>query len=488
MKKSTLELLLYESDLSNLAFTIVERFSTHEKLNNILSSVFSLIGNSLRMWSNSDFVNHIFINESLVQCHRLICNNDDKQSNNYKDFLLKPPKPSFNPFSSNNNIIVKTKELPKDKDDVLLQVSLENDILDSYNGSIWITSIDFSNGFPLGFFSIIWKNDPKLSEETLNLLQSVLWSLSKTIALMLGNHFPIHKTTYLPSYCPEEEKETAILFADIRNSTPLFEIARLGGTNHIRKVEILLKTWLEYAANLISSNGLGHIHHFSGDGILATFGEYAVDSKFCKKDILSCILALHTAKHLYISFHELYKSWLKHSNVNLFYLENNEDVDVTLGIGINYGKVLFGYYGTACNPNFSKQIGHLEYNLIGDHVNTAERLESIASKLEKEVDIFYRGEKHKDKFRISPIILSQTVSKRFSQIFKEDENNLNKRRGIVHLKGKGIALPFFETEINDIDNSQLTYFLKEEHNNHYRECLNNPPDLYEYINKMISKL
>lgn len=493
MDKGKLESLLAEGELSNLAFSIVERFSTHEKLSNIISSIFSLVGNSLNMWSDADYVTHIFVNETLEQSHRLIC---QYECNNYEAHNIKPPIPSYTPYYSSSDLSLMVKKLPKEKNDPLLRVTLPSEILEDIKGNLWITSLDFSYNLPLGFYSIVWKNKPTIQQPEIDLLQSALWSLSKSISLMLGNHFPIHKTTYLPSFCPEEEKETAILFADIRNSTPLFEIARLGGSDQIKRVELLLKIWLEYSAELISAPGLGHIHHFSGDGIMATFGEYAVDSEYPKpsKDVLACILAIHAGKFLFLCFQELYNAWIRHSKVYKFYSEHNEDIDVTLGIGINYGKVFFGYYGTTCNPtsyskcsNFSKHLGHLEYNLIGDHVNTAERLESIASKLEKEVDIFYRGNRFKNDFRINPIILSQTVSKRLDRILMEDIKSTNDRRGVVHLKGKGIALPFFELSIKDID-IQYSAIIKDEQYKHYLNCLQNPPDIKDYIKKLINNL
>jgi class 3 adenylate cyclase len=497
-----LESLLAESDFANLALTIVERFSTQRPLNDVLVTLFHTIGSSLRIWANAKSVVHVFSNPGLNQAHILQCEpgfwlqRDSSFENQYKEEPIEPSIPVYGPEYSTDSWNIKKFYLPKDKGNPALQASVLHKDISSHSEEIWVAQFDFANQLPLGHFCVSWLEDPKITPRNLQHIQSALWGLAKSVSIMLNNHFPIHKNTYLPSYCLEEEKPAAILFADIRNSTPLFEIARLGGTKHLRGVETLLKVWLEYAADFISASAIGNLHRFTGDGVMATFGEYEIRTIDHPADNIACALAIHAGRYLVESFQQLHTIWYSQKQVEQFYLDYNEEVELRLGIGINYGKIYFGYFGASCYSGVGLDNtgvvelypGHLEYTAIGDHVNTASRLGDVASKLAKDVDLNDRGSKYINQFRIKPIVVSQTVSKRLPNIIGEDKEGIYSRRGIVRLKGKGVAMPFFEIDPEEIDVMKYIRLFQDSPSVHHRDSLLNPPDIELYIERLKERM
>lgn len=488
-----LDELLAESDLSGLAFTLIERFSTQHPLEVVLCRLFDTVGNSLKSWSNSTWVTHVFTNPQLniQECHILRCG--DTPPNRYRSVRGQPTIPVHKPEGGLRLWKLKQLHFPEDVNDALALVTLPEEDRLRITGTVWVSQIDFANGLPLGHFCIAWRGDEMpVGEDNLAHLQSVIWHIGKCVARMLLNHHAIHATTYLPSYWQEGPKRSAILFADIRNSTPLFEVARLGGEKHIRRVESLLQAWLSYAAQLITVSGIGQIQRFAGDGFMATFGEYLIPADGQSKDQPACTLALHSAKYLIDSFDKLYSAWRQFPAVSEFYSDHNEDVDLSLGVGINYGNIYFGYYGVACSPFDSSCpagfAGHLEFTAIGDHVNTTQRFESIASKPTKEIDLYYRGQRFSEDFRSSPIIVSQTVAAHLPKILSEDWVKTQQRRGVAHLKGKGARLPFFEVQGNDLQPHVYRQCLRGFASDHYFNQLINPPALDPLIETMKNRM
>ncbi len=333
-----LDELLSESDLSGLAFTLIERFSTQYPLDVVLCNLFQTVGRSLMTWAGAEWVTHVFTNPQLniQECHILRCNRDTDSIGGYMRLAAQPSIPVYRPEGGLALWKLRLLRLPKDLDDPLVAVGIPRDDLSRRQGSVWVSQIDFANGLPLGHFCVLWASeDPPIREEDLCHLQSVMWHIGQCVARMLLNHHAIHATTYLPSYWQEGAKRAAILFADIRNSTPLFEVARLGGERHIRRVEALLQAWLCYAAQLISVSGIGQIQRFAGDGFMATFGEYLIHPNSRSVGAAACALALHSARYLVESFNTLYSTWFRSPSVRDFYSDHNEDVDLSLGVGIN---------------------------------------------------------------------------------------------------------------------------------------------------------
>lgn len=95
----------------------------------------------------------------------------------------------------------------------------------------------------------------------------------------------------------------------------------------------------------------------------------------------------------------------------------NEDIDLRLGIGINYGPAAFDFYGS----NYYR-----EYAAIGDTVNTAERLKESANKSNESDE------------RLEPILISQTAFTRVEPFIQVTKHLLNLRGKAIPVSAYGL--------------------------------------------------
>jgi adenylate cyclase len=148
-----------------------------------------------------------------------------------------------------------------------------------------------------------------------------------------------------------EEREVAVLFADLRGFTALAE-ARLP-----YDVVFVLNRYFAAMGTAVEESG-GRVDKFIGDGVMALFG---VD-----RDVeTGCRDALAAARRMIERLDELNKE-----------LENDLDRPLRIGIGIHSGPVILGEmgYGRAT-----------AMTAIGDSVNTASRLEALTKDFEAEL-------------------------------------------------------------------------------------------------------
>ncbi|MFO1093471.1 MAG: adenylate/guanylate cyclase domain-containing protein [Planctomycetaceae bacterium] len=484
-----LDRLLGENDLTNLAFSIIERFSTQRSLSSLLTETFALIGSSVQLWAGSNSIAHVFVNPQLGQSHKLICRRSSALGAShcsvaYEEISGTLPIVNFKAPKSNHWQARCVQ--PDNKDDLALLATADAESCSREN-SPWICQFDLANCAPLGQFVVVWRSKPRISASELFHIQEVLWNVARVVATVLCSHYPIHPTTYLPSFQLEGEKATAIVFADIRNSTPFFEIARLGGESQMMRVEVLLRAWFQYSADLIAARGLGNLHRFTGDGLVATFGEYAIPSETVGPDETGCLLALHAAKYLVTAFEEIHDEWRAHKSVSRFLREHNEDVDLRLGVGINYGNVRFSYIGRPAGSAATRRglggnsAGHLEYCAFGDHMNTTARLADCASRYAAELDLRSRGKRFRDDFRVAPIVCSHTAVTRISRMLNEKEESVHERKGQVRLRGKDHVVSFFEIKMPDINDLSCADILTNVASGHYSECMRHPPSRNEHV-------
>jgi len=140
---------------------------------------------------------------------------------------------------------------------------------------------------------------------------------------------------------PEGEKrEVTILFTDVRNFTLLTE--RLGAEEIVKLINI----YHELQARIIDENN-GFVDKFYGDQVMSIF-----IAKSQADD------AIHAAVEIQKSIKLLNKKRAAESKVTL-----------TVGCGVNIGKAILGKMGSK---------SRLDYTVIGDVVNVASRLCSIA--------------------------------------------------------------------------------------------------------------
>ena len=140
----------------------------------------------------------------------------------------------------------------------------------------------------------------------------------------------------------QEEVEATILFSDIRGFSTLAE--RLSA----REVADLLATHLAAMAEVVLAHG-GTIDKFAGDAVMAVFGAPDPQPDHAQR-ALQCAVAMQARQ------------------AELNAIADGEPIHV--GIGVNTGTVIAGTVGGG---------GRLEYTVLGDAVNVAQRIQSHAA-------------------------------------------------------------------------------------------------------------
>jgi len=143
----------------------------------------------------------------------------------------------------------------------------------------------------------------------------------------------------------QRELEVTVLFSDIRGFSTLSE--RLGA----RKVADVVGRHLEAMAEVITEHG-GTIDKFQGDAVMAIFGAPEPIEDHASRAV-ACALAMQ----------------VRQSELNALGWGVDEVDGLFVGIGLNTGVVVAGSIGGG---------GRLEYTVIGDAVNVAQRLQSEA--------------------------------------------------------------------------------------------------------------
>ena len=140
-----------------------------------------------------------------------------------------------------------------------------------------------------------------------------------------------------------EKKNLTILFSDIRGFTSFSE------KMEAQRLSTFLNEYLGIMTNIIFKNQ-GTLDKYIGDAIMAFWG---APLNIPKPATLACASAVQMMQALKENRQQYKKEY---------------DANINIGIGINTGSVSVGNMGSA--TNFS-------YTAIGDHVNTASRLESL---------------------------------------------------------------------------------------------------------------
>ncbi|MFC2091353.1 adenylate/guanylate cyclase domain-containing protein, partial [Elusimicrobiota bacterium] len=142
-----------------------------------------------------------------------------------------------------------------------------------------------------------------------------------------------------------EKKRVTVIFADIRGFSNLSE-----NRGPVEIVDFLNKTFSALIQIIPKYNGI--FNKYLGDGIMAYYNTPP-------DDIENTLNVLRTAMEMQKVFSDLRKQW--------------EDTDFSssgMGFGISTGEVFLGNIGTE---------KMMEYTIIGDTVNTSQRLQALAS-------------------------------------------------------------------------------------------------------------
>lgn len=142
-----------------------------------------------------------------------------------------------------------------------------------------------------------------------------------------------------------EERDVVVLFADMRGYTTLAE----GLEPHVL-VERILNRYFTAMTEVLYRHG-GTVDKFMGDGLIGVFGVPIARSDDVPRSLLAAV-------DLQLAFAELCEIWQRELGLSL-----------GMGVGVGYGPALVGNIGS---PQ------RLDYTVIGDVVNTANRLSGLA--------------------------------------------------------------------------------------------------------------
>ena len=207
-------------------------------------------------------------------------------------------------------------------------------------------------------------------------------ALGQFVGQLLESHYGVAKETYLPSFKKPGPRSIAIMFADIRDFTPVTEIAR--NFNLLEEFTEFIATYCREMCEIIQAHG-GRVHSLAGDGIMALFGEYAAETDAMRS-------AVEAARRMCLRFETIKSEYLERPKIKAFLTNEYEPMNFRLGIGINFGPVIFDYFGAP---------GSRVYSPFGDHVNFAQRLETEAARFDE------RLRERPDRMR-APILLQPT--------------------------------------------------------------------------------
>ena len=140
-----------------------------------------------------------------------------------------------------------------------------------------------------------------------------------------------------------EYKQVTVLFADVVQS---MEIAAAVGPERLREIMAEL---VDHAAAVVKRYG-GTVDKFTGDGIMAVFGAPIAYEDHAAR---ACLAALGIQEQM--------------TQISAG-VQSRDGIDVRLRIGLNSGQVIAGDIGTT----------PLGYTTIGEHVGSAQRMESAA--------------------------------------------------------------------------------------------------------------
>lgn len=220
----------------------------------------------------------------------------------------------------------------------------------------------------------------------LNRIAAIYFGLRDFLNKECGRLLP---ETYLPSLFSARWFRVAVLKADIHNFAPLSEMLRniygRRAAPQTKEVSKILNEHCQEMARVIQQEGQGRIDRFIGPGLTAIFGEHD------DHPIKAAAGAVYAALKMVENFRPLREKFLLQAFGEHYDVEFNEATDIYLGIGVDYGTVLFDYLGDD---------DHREYTILGDHVNFANLLCHEAGR--------YDPQERKNR---PPVLISPTVER-----------------------------------------------------------------------------
>lgn len=478
---SGIEFSRYVSGIKfSAALAAVETFSTREPTALFVPKHFGSIGLEMGTLLAADRQYHVFSNPDLGQIHLLLCGelNYVEHECTYRFQLTDEDRLRWRLFTTG-----KSTQASCDAIESRVEGDLSPTLCRLTGNPRHVAIAPFCKAdTPFGYFVFCWDEDqpPELlqpgpiGERLREAGIAVLNYVHSVVLRLVSNHYPIHRDTYIPTFQRTGFQTACILFADIRNFTSAFESGQRRMSDDGRYTRVLVgfvKAYLEASSICIAKPGVGRIDKFIGDGIMATFGEYLVcrssgdNDEPASKARAACLLGLYGACVLHDAFSKLRSRFLEHPAVSRFLEEHNDVIDMRLGVGMNYGEVMFDYFGSqeiAGTTGVDLISGYAEYTAIGDHVNAAQRLESLASKPSVAVSLLERGPgrlERSEKF-IAPTVMSRTVFRRLGGALHATNADSGRTieeqyRSSFTLKGKGSAVEAYEVFPDEVNGDNV---------------------------------
>lgn len=314
-----------------------------------------------------------------------------------------------------------------------------------------------ANPYDFGIVALFFKEDKEtVYREKMEIVgrsykDAVTTAILNSVRILgkfLDSEYEDVKRFYIPNYRkPKVDIDVSILFADIRGFSRLTKIIRM--QNEFDLLEKMVNEYYRIMGDIIAQDG--RVHQFLGDGIMAIFGEYEKNDK--KGKCIKVVSAVCCALAMIDAFKILSKEWLK----SIGDAQINEELKPAMGIGINFGKVRFNYFGGQ---------GHKEYSPIGDHVNFAQRLERLSARyadISKEEIAFgipsYSHIPHgPEQFdsdgiefqKLGDIVVSKTVYDYLFDYLTDDAKKRNPCR-VVNVKSFSFDYPVYCPQKGDLD-------------------------------------
>jgi len=438
---------------------IMEAFLRNQSFQDVKSAVFQITISKIAYFLSKNRAIHFFINPNKHLgkfnkglLHYMVL--DNSEDSEYQEFSVKDDQPIFGSSYIDDNFWDNVNQF-------FLNFQTMKKIETNKNGSFWDELFEkFDDiGRPLEEEIIFIRLSDKYNNEKYNMGFALFWNdkmhrpllgpnhddelflmyiddLRKIIISNLRQFGKIESRTYLPDYKKTGNKTVSLMFCGIKNINAFTQILR--NKNRLEKIKEFINNYSQTMNEVISR--YGRIDKLMGDSILAVFGEYTESkSEMCAK-------ALLCAREMINEFKKDTKVWL----IEGFDKEGdyrklqNEFIDLDLSIGLNVGEVIFDYFGS----------DDLKvYSAIGDHVNFAQNLKSLAL----QVSGFQTGERN------DPIIMSQAFyhnsKDEYGNWFFNDSylKDTNRNRAIfAQLNCLGIRYPIYTIKESDINDHELT--------------------------------
>jgi|ERR1022692_339181 class 3 adenylate cyclase len=391
----------------------------------------------LRRYSKAAVTLHFFVNAFYQEVHALLCGGSAKTDSVVREERgrrteardLKPSEslPSYAGFrmsveSASNLFRAQDEEyrIRLGGDLLHLMQDLAKNNPDEFvqhqprNGDVVIVLPLRSVEYPtLGFF-VLWSPETVLREaadnhgdkETRCIFQE---RLRQVLVRIFTNYYGMAPSTYLPSYYKPGRKKVTLLCAEIRDFSRTWANIELhGGLDFDRKNRCrlhLLDQFGKIAAEAVELTH-GRIDQNWGSGLVAVFGEYPATPEGSHRAGLKD--ALGASSSMSAGFDEYAKLWMKEEFHGTEFHEYSVclNIDPSIGIAIDWGPVLFDYFGSA---------DHRMFMAVGERVGFVKDLASVAGRIRVEDGLYglYSDAPTNicwlEEFRGAPILLSQSA-------------------------------------------------------------------------------